>query len=83
MKRTLSLFLVLLLSFSLISCSSIDSRLEGEINSIDIEEDLNNEVIKDIEEDGYYTSKEDVSLYIHTYGNLPGNYITKKKKPVN
>ena len=79
MKRTLSLFLVLLLSFSLISCSSIDSRLEGEINSIDIEEDLNNEVIKDIEEDGYYTSKEDVSLYIHTYGNLPENYITKKE----
>ncbi len=79
MKKILSLFLALLLSFSLISCSSIDSRLEGEINSIDIEEDLNNEVIKDIEEDGYYTSKEDVSLYIHTYGNLPGNYITKKE----
>ena len=27
--------------------------------------------------DGIYTSKEDVSLYIHTYGCLPENYVTK------
>lgn len=27
--------------------------------------------------DGIYTSKEDVSLYIHTYGILPDNFITK------
>ena len=32
-----------------------------------------------IDEDGYYTSKEDVALYIHTYGHLPSNYITKSK----
>ena len=32
-----------------------------------------------IDEDGYYTSKEDVALYIHTYGRLPGNFITKKE----
>ena len=32
-----------------------------------------------IREDGRYTSKEDVALYIHTYGHLPSNYITKKK----
>lgn len=31
-----------------------------------------------IAEDGEYTSKKDVALYIHTYGKLPGNYITKK-----
>lgn len=30
-------------------------------------------------EDGAYTSKEDVSLYIHTYGRLPDNFITKKE----
>ena len=28
-------------------------------------------------EDGYYTSKEDVSLYIITYHRLPDNFITK------
>ncbi len=30
-----------------------------------------------IDEDGYYYSKEDVSLYLVTYGELPDNYITK------
>jgi ribonuclease len=32
-----------------------------------------------IEENGNYTSKEEVALYIHTYGKLPVNYITKKQ----
>ncbi len=30
-----------------------------------------------IDEDGTYTSKDEVALYIHTYGKLPSNYITK------
>ena len=32
-----------------------------------------------IEEDGEYTSKDEVALYIHTYGRLPSNYITKRE----
>ena len=32
-----------------------------------------------IDEDGVYTSKEDVALYIHTYGHLPQNFISKKQ----
>jgi len=32
-----------------------------------------------VEENGNYTSKDDVALYIHTYGKLPLNYITKAK----
>lgn len=32
-----------------------------------------------IAEDGSYTTKEDVALYIHTYGHLPDNFITKKE----
>lgn len=32
-----------------------------------------------IEEDGTYTSKDEVALYLHTYGKLPSNYITKKE----
>ena len=31
-----------------------------------------------IREDGQYNSKDDVALYIHTYGHLPSNYIKKK-----
>lgn len=30
-----------------------------------------------IDEDGWYYSAEDVGLYLHTYGHLPSNYITK------
>lgn len=32
-----------------------------------------------IDEDGHYTSKEDVALYIHTYGKLPSNFISKNE----
>ena len=30
-------------------------------------------------EDGSYTTKEDVALYLHQYGHLPSNFITKKE----
>ena len=32
-----------------------------------------------IDEDGSYTTKEDLALYIHTYGHLPGNFVTKEE----
>ena len=32
-----------------------------------------------IEEDEWYSSKDEVALYIHTYGKLPGNFLTKKQ----
>ena len=32
-----------------------------------------------LDEDGHYNSKEDVALYIHLYGHLPENYITKSE----
>lgn len=34
--------------------------------------------IEGIEESGSYTSKDEVALYLHTYGRLPENYITKR-----
>ena len=37
------------------------------------------EEVPAIDEDGYYTTKEDVALYIYTYGHLPDNFITKKE----
>lgn len=41
---------------------------------------LKNESATDpIEESGIYTSKEEVALYIHIYGRLPDNYITKRE----
>ena len=35
-----------------------------------------------ISPDGIYTSKEDVALYIHTYGCLPQNFMTKDEARV-
>ncbi len=32
-----------------------------------------------IDKDGVYDSKEEVALYIHTYGTLPSNYISKEE----
>lgn len=37
------------------------------------------EELPQIDEDGIYTSKEEVALYLHTYGKLPSNYITKNE----
>ena len=33
----------------------------------------------EISESGTYTSKEEVAAYLHTYGHLPSNFITKKE----
>ena len=32
-----------------------------------------------IDEDGWYSSKDEVALYLHTYGKLPGNFLTKQE----
>ena len=32
-----------------------------------------------VEEDGWYYSKEEVALYIHTYGRLPDNFVSKRE----
>ena len=32
-----------------------------------------------LDEDGVYTSKEDLALYLHLYGHLPSNFVTKKQ----
>jgi len=37
------------------------------------------QTLSQLDEDGHYNSKEDVALYIHLYGRLPENYITKSE----
>jgi guanyl-specific ribonuclease Sa len=57
--------------------------LQSEIEQIETEqtETLQTETqqVQNIDEDGTYTTKEDVALYIYTYGHLPNNFITKKE----
>lgn len=92
MKKILSLFLTFLLSFTLLSCTAIDTVLEDlglddTSKSSNINENIENEAEdkaeedtqNNISEDQSYTSKEEVSAYINTYDKLPKNYIKKKE----
>ena len=64
-KKLTALLLMLVLSLGLFTaCAPSDSGVAGEAQT-------------QIAEDGTYTSKEEVALYIHTYDKLPSNYITK------
>ena len=45
----------------------------------DLPDDGDDSGAEAIDEDGSFTSKEEVALYIHTYGRLPGNFISKKE----
>ena len=35
--------------------------------------------VSTVAEDGSYSDKDHVALYIHTYGHLPSNFVTKKE----
>lgn len=56
-----------------------------EDGSADSSEEATEETVESAEEaplidkDGIYTSAEEVALYIYTYGELPGNFMTKKE----
>lgn len=51
--------------------------LETEAQSYPAPEDET--LLPSVEKDGSYTSPEDVAEYIHTFGTLPDNFITKKE----
>lgn len=73
MKKILPLLLIVLLSFTLISCETVDEPIKEDAPEQKVEE------INTIDKNDYFTSKEDVALYIHTYEELPKNFITKKE----
>lgn len=88
MKKQLTAWLLaLVMLFSLVGCGA-DVPVQDETNLPQQEQqDAQNAPSEDadmpdetaqIDEDGAYTTKDDVALYIHTYGHLPDNFITKK-----
>lgn len=89
MKKFLSLLLALVLSFTLISCSGEEVPVSEE-ESIATEESAPQEHAAPEEppeeaendllpEDGSYTTKEEVALYLYQYGHLPENFMTKNE----
>ena len=92
MKRWLSVLFALLLTAALAACaitphsaSAPDEPLPeltllpdtpaAQTDGTDAQNACEAETIP---EGGSYTTKEDVALYLHLYGHLPGNFITKK-----
>ena len=83
LKRGL-LMLACILSLFLAGCStSADTGLSANGGSAAGQKNASAEKaggsVQKPDEHGSYTSKEDVALYLHTYGHLPDNYITKRE----
>ena len=77
MKKLFSLLLALLLTWSMLGCVYVPLPYEEDEPYIEETESYGEETIP--AEDGSYTTKEDVALYLYTYGHLPANFITKKE----
>ena len=90
MKKFLALLLALLLAVSLFACGRVPQPAPAPPQVILPTEDVSRPA-EDLPaspqkapaevpaENGVYDSRDEVALYIHTYGHLPGNYITKKQ----
>ena len=72
MKKLTALLLALVMALSLTACSFVMLPEEQDPPADPKQE-------QQLAREGTYTTKEDVALYIHTFGHLPGNFITKKQ----
>lgn len=79
-KKLLSLLLALLLAFSLAGCSVLGEVDWDEVTqSMQTDETAPQDTELAVTEDGHYTAKEDVALYLWVFGHLPDNFIPKKE----
>ena len=81
MKRKLTALLLLLaLLLSLTACGDAAQTIDTVQQAAQTVQEIaaaQEEETPAIEEDGTYTTKEDVARYIHTYGHLLNNFIAK------
>lgn len=70
LKWLIALVIVLVVGYENIPTQ--DTQIGSEISKVE-------EVEVGVVEDGTYTSKEEVAAYLHQYGELPSNFITKKE----
>ncbi len=77
MKRKIFQKTALLLSVVLIICSLCFALSSCTLTQSNLSDSTSKSI--DIREDGNYSSKEEVAGYIHKYGKLPGNFITKSE----
>lgn len=84
MKKILALLLMLAMLLSMVACASpvppsppVGSDPTGTTASTPPPTQESTKPEDILDPDGEYNSKEDVALYIHLYGRLPRNYVTK------
>ncbi len=78
MNITKRLYRFLLIFFCISIISVFSGCSESLSKDIDVTvSDPETAGLMEITEDGTYTSKDDVALYIYTYEHLPSNFITK------
>ena len=79
LKKPLILLLIFALLFSFGSCGVLtdadDTYTEPAVSETENDSTEN----AALDENGVYTTKEEVAEYLHTYGCLPQNFITKKE----
>ena len=76
LMRLFSIALLALLPIMLISCSHGVSIYHSEEHETSASIQISSIAIQ---EDGHYTSKDEVAAYINEYGHLPSNFISKTK----
>ncbi len=91
MKKLLSILLVLGLLLSLAGCPLLDTMLEN-VSTYPSDTQASSSAPTTsaptqttapaddkLDPEGFYYTKEDVALYIHQYGHLPENFVTKSQ----
>lgn len=79
--KLLSLALILLMLLGMMSACAVPSAVQTPDTSspqLQVSDSQEPEAAV-IPQEGSYTSAEDVALYIHTYGCLPENFVTKNQ----
>jgi hypothetical protein len=61
-----------------ITINNTTENNESKISDISNESYIQEDELHSIQEDGLYSTTEEVANYINTYGRLPSNFITKK-----
>ncbi len=77
--RRIVLLIAAILTVFATGCGSASAGTQAKTASSGKKSDSAGKTEAVIDENGTYTSKDDVALYIHTYGHLPDNFISKKE----
>ncbi|MFL8907106.1 ribonuclease domain-containing protein [Helcococcus kunzii] len=85
MKKSIKILLIMIISiFSIVSCTKSSNKLESYDTIVESSKNKNDSKSDEItstkiDENGHYYSKDEVALYLHTFGKLPSNYLTKNE----